>query len=292
MKVSIFTPTYNRAYILNALYDSLVKQTNKDFEWIIVDDGSTDNTEELVKNLCKNNNDFSIVYKKVDNGGKHRAINIGAQLAKGELFFIVDSDDKLPKESIEIILEIYNTIPPGEKVLYAGLCGLRGSKEGYIGQTFKGDIKDLTYLESKFNNISGDKADIYFTEIIKKYPFPTYENEKFIPESVVWNTIAEDGLKLRYFNKIVYYCEYLQDGLSAMGDKKIVENPRGYGLFLNQQIKFGVINKMYKWNALYDYYQKLKGHIGVFKIAKYLGFNPIKFAMRMMGLKVFYKLYK
>lgn len=292
MKVSIFTPTYNRAYTLGDLYNSLVEQTNKDFEWIIVDDGSTDNTEELVKKICEQNNDFSIIYKKVENGGKHRAINIGAQLAKGELFFIVDSDDKLPKESIEVILRIYNTISPKEKNAYAGLCGLKGSKEGCIGQTFNGSVKDLTYLEAKSNNISGDKADIYFTEIIKKYPFPAYENENFIPESVVWNVIAEDGFKLRYFNEIVYYCEYLPDGLSAMGDRKIVENPKGYGLYLQQAIKYGKIKKLTKWNSILNYYNLLIKKIGLFQVAKNLGMNPLKIALRVVGLKIFYKIYK
>ena len=97
--ITVFTPTYNRAYMIDKLYDSLCLQTCKDFEWIVVDDGSVDNTEELIQNFIQENK-IHIVYYKQKNQGKHIAINKGVELAKGELFFIVDSDDILPKDSL------------------------------------------------------------------------------------------------------------------------------------------------------------------------------------------------
>ena len=111
--ITIFTPSYNRAYRLLALYESLCNQTCFDFEWLIVDDGSNDNTEELVQTWL-NESKFNIRYIKQCNGGKHRAVNHGVREAKGELFYIVDSDDILPKDAIECIMQQYLTIKDNE----------------------------------------------------------------------------------------------------------------------------------------------------------------------------------
>ena len=122
MLVTIFTPTYNRAYRLTALYESLCSQTCKDFEWLIVDDGSSDNTEELVNGWI-NENKIDIRYIKQQNGGKHRAINNGVKNARGILFFIVDSDDILPDNSIDRVAVHYKMIEG--KSEFGGLCGLK-----------------------------------------------------------------------------------------------------------------------------------------------------------------------
>ena len=123
MKITVFTPTYNRAYIIEKLYHSLQRQTFKDFEWIVVDDGSEDETEDLFKKIQKDKNLFEIRYIKQKNGGKHRAINKGIEIAKGELFFIVDSDDYLIDTALKTITEIEESIPENEKKQFAGVCG-------------------------------------------------------------------------------------------------------------------------------------------------------------------------
>ena len=103
MRITVFTPAYNRGYIIEKLYRSLQNQTFRNFEWLIIDDGSSDNTSEKIQSFIQDNNDFPIIFEKVENGGKHRAINLGVQKARGELFFIVDSDDYLTNTSLEIV---------------------------------------------------------------------------------------------------------------------------------------------------------------------------------------------
>ena len=139
MKITVFTPTYNRAYSLKRLFDSLVNQTYKDFEWVIVDDGSTDNTEELVEYFQKQYTNFLILYKKTENGGKHRAINRGMKLVNGDMILFVDSDDWLRKDALEWIAKVEASIPENEKENYAGVQGLCIHANGeLIGKTFCG----------------------------------------------------------------------------------------------------------------------------------------------------------
>ena len=161
--ITVFTPCYNRAHTIERLYHSLVLQTNKNFEWIIVDDGSTDNTEQIVNVFIKESNDFPICYFKKDNGGKHTAINFGVQKANGEAFFIVDSDDWLPKNAIDRIIYYFDQIK--NKKDFAGICGnkMLPTKE-IIGKTFDGEVLDITALERKKFYIIGDKAEVYKTE--------------------------------------------------------------------------------------------------------------------------------
>ncbi len=243
VKVTVFTPTYNRGYIIENLYDSLNRQTNKDFEWIVVDDGSNDNTEEIFQSIIGHENDFTIRYYKKINGGKHRAINYGVTLSAGELFYIVDSDDYLSDNAIEKVIEVERSISKAEKQYFAGVCGLRANQKGeIIGTTFNGEILDITSLEREKHQIYGDKAEVFYTEILKKFPFPEFEGENFLTECVVWDKIAYSNLKLRFFNEIIYHCEYLDDGLTKNYEKYYRENPKGYGLYIYQSRKFGKID--------------------------------------------------
>ncbi len=292
MEITIFTPTYNRAYIIKNLYESLKKQTFKDFEWIVIDDGSTDNTEELFSEIMNEENSFPIIYKKVENGGKHRAINKGVLLATGRMFFIVDSDDNLPEDSLETILKYEKTIDECHRSEFAGVSGLKGySCEQSLGGSFNGDFLDMTYLETQKNGVYGDKAEVYYTDVLKKYPFPEFEGELFILESVVWNEIGASGLKLRYFNKVVYYCEYLEDGLTNLGMKKFENTPKGYGLYLYQSIKYGKLKKLKKWESIFAYYRMYREKNTFLEISRNLKMNPVKLYFRLLGLRLFYKLY-
>ena len=106
MRITVFTPTYNRGYIIENLYHSLQKQTFQDFEWIVIDDGSTDDTASQFEKYKLEENFFPIIYERVENGGKHRAINLGMKKARGDLFFIVDSDDYLTETALEKINEV------------------------------------------------------------------------------------------------------------------------------------------------------------------------------------------
>lgn len=293
-RITIFTPTYNRGYIIENLYKSLKKQTFNDFEWVVVDDGSTDNTKDLFEKIFKDNErNFNLIYEQTNNGGKHRAINRGLQLASGELFFIVDSDDYLTDDALELIDSMEKSIPESEKrTLFAGVCALRGySPYEIIGTTFEGDILDITTLERIKYGIDGDKAEVFYTDILKRYPFPEFEGEKFLTECVVWDRIASDGFKLRFFNKICYITEYLEDGLSAKYNQIMDTNPKGKGLYLYQCGLYGKLFGLKKWNEYYKYYQDYRDKFKFSEIAKNLHINPVVLFFRFLGMKIFYKLY-
>lgn len=243
--ITVFTPVYNRGNLLNNLYYSLINQTYKNFEWIIVDDGSTDDTKSIVKSFIDDNK-IKIKYFYKENGGKHTAINKGINEANGNLFFIVDSDDYLTCNSLELI-DKYEKKINNKKI--AGVCGLKGTLEHeIIGTTFEGETKDLYNYERKKYHITGDKAEAYYTNILKKYKFPEYENEKFLSEAVIWNQIALDGYKLKYFNEIIYICEYLEDGLTKNIFKNYKNSPKGFLEYIKQQI---MINKS-------DFFEQIK----------------------------------
>lgn len=212
MFVTVCTPTYNRAYCLSDLYQSLKVQTNKNFEWIIVDDGSCDNTKGIVSDWVEHEKNFDIRYIYKENGGKHTAVNRGVQHAQGECLIIVDSDDILAPNAIEDILTAFAELPQ------EGFAGVGFNKlfldGSLVGTTFSGDSVDATSLERPRYNIGGDKAEVFYTEILKKYPFPVFEGERFLTEAIVWNRIAAAGYKLRWYNKGIYLCQYREDGLS------------------------------------------------------------------------------
>lgn len=255
--VTIFTPTYNRRHIIEQLYQSLRKQSSYNFEWIIIDDGSTDNTRELVERWKTDEKLFPIHFLYQKNGGKHRAINRGVQLAKGEAFFIVDSDDFLENDAIRLIEEWWKDIADDSS--FAGVAGLCARTDGGIvgGNPLFDQYVDATNLERTKCGLDGDKAEVYKTSILKRYPFPEFEGENFVTEAVIWDKIAYEGLKIRWYNRIIYICEYREDGLSHYGMKKFHENPRGWGLYIHQNRKFGRTNEVQDAELKLDYYVRL-----------------------------------
>ena len=232
--ITVFTPTYNRAYVLPRLYESLKKQTFTDFEWLIVDDGSTDNTEELIKQWQKGKNAFPINYYKTKNGGKHRAINLGVQEAKGEAFFIVDSDDFLPENALLQIEKVFCSVKEDNR--FAGVCGLKADYKkleplglsSLINETIDCSMIDI---RRKYN-VKGDMAEVFKTKVLRQYPFPSFENENFLVEGAVWRKIAKKYI-LRYVPQVWYLCEYLPDGLTKNIRKKYRNNPQGTIYVLN-----------------------------------------------------------
>ena len=219
MLITIFTPTYNRAKLLPRLHRSLQEQTNKDFEWVIVDDGSTDNTKEVIDNIItQQENDFPIRYFYKENGGKHTAINQGAKEAKGELFFIADSDDVLLPNSLEIVYQQYSKIKENKD--FGGICGLDCYANGMIiGTGLNKEFIDSNSIEIRNSyRVTGDLKEVFYTTVIKEFPFPEIANERFVPEVLVWNRIAQK-YKLRYINQPIYQVEYQEGGLTS----KIIE---------------------------------------------------------------------
>lgn len=212
LALTVFTPTYNRAYLLRRVYESLSVQTFTDFEWLVIDDGSTDNTEGLIYSFISENR-INIRYIKTKNGGKHRAMNLAAKAANGELFYILDSDDYLYSNALEIIQEQYKKIKNDQS--YAGLWGIRTHpNEQKIGKGSFSTI-DSTYLAFRYKyKISGDMAEVLKTNVLREFPFPDIEGEKFCSEGLIWTRIAQK-YKTHFFYKKICICEYLEDGLTS-----------------------------------------------------------------------------
>ena len=261
-KITVFTPTYNRRYIIENLYRSLQIQSFNDFEWLVVDDGSSDNTEELFEIWSKENNNFEIRYYKKENGGKHRAINYGLDKAKGKLFFTVDSDDYLTDDALEKINAWEKSLDKSKK--FAGIVANRGyEKNKTINNYFEEDYLDLdlmqmyTYSENGKRVLSGERALIFYTDIHRLYKYPEFKGEKFMTEAVVWNRMAHDGYLVRYYNDIIWIFEYLDDGLTKAGNKLFLDNPRGYTLWLKEKNVFQNKSKKEMLKFYYSMYCEL-----------------------------------
>ncbi len=256
-KITLFTPTYNRAYILDRLYRSVRRQTFRDFEWLIIDDGSTDNTEELVRGWMAEENDFPIRYEKQPNGGKCRAINRGLDLARGELFFIMDSDDYLTDNALERVVYWESTIH--DKPMFMGVVGNRGTSETYspnrpLGAPYKDCNVFVRYPEYTKDVVDGEHAGVWYTELHRKYKYPEFPGENFLTPCVTWNRMANDGYKVRIFDEIIWVCNYLDDGLTRQGSLRFFKNPQGDGLWLREKAEFLHYSKkdtMMMWYTFY-----------------------------------------
>lgn len=252
--ITVFTPLYNRKALLPRLYESLTKQTSFSFEWVICDDCSTDGSYELAKELEEKEDRFPIrVFRAERNGGKHRAVNIGAAQARGFLFFIVDSDDLLTPDAIEKVFAWEKTIRGDNR--FAGLGFLRADLSFQsLGTSFAEQFCDCTCLEREAHNISGDKAEVIYTGFFKKYPFPEFAGETFLSEAVVWDRIAHDGYQIRWINESIYLCEYQPGGLTANWEKNLARNPEGFALWLKQKMDFLPCAGYRRFEAVYGYY--------------------------------------
>ena len=214
--ITILTPTYNRASLLPRLFDSLLRQTNKDFEWIVVDDGSTDDTREVVANLkekCGGAFPMGYVYKA--NGGKHMAINIGAERARGELLFIADSDDLLIDDALETVAKSWHDISDDKS--FAGIAGLDITMDTreVIGSGLPQEHIDCNAIDIRYrHHVTGDMKEVFRTEVLREFPFPEFAGERFCPEQLVWFRMAR-RYRLRYINKPIYIADYQPDGITA-----------------------------------------------------------------------------
>ena len=259
MKFTVFTPTFNRKELLEKLYKSLQKQTFKDFEWLIVDDGSTDGTKEKVEEFLSEKK-LEIKYYFKENGGKQRAYNFATEKANGELFICLDSDDEYVENGLEIILKYWKKYEKNSDIAGMGYLSTYPNRE-IIGSSFpeKEMISTQFEIYNKYG-VKGDKGLMFRTEIIKKYKFPVFEDEKFITEAVVYNRICEK-YKMVYVNEKIEIKEYQEDGLTAKYNNLLLRNPKGQALYHNEinsqklTFKQKVLN-----NAVYYKFCKVAGY--------------------------------
>ncbi len=272
VKLSIITPTYNRAYILEEAYNSLLKQTSMEFEWIVIDDGSTDNTGELIEKWQQENLPFKIKYTVQKNGGKHRALNKGFNLANGAFTLILDSDDTLTEDAVETVLKWIEQLNGANNI--AAVAGMRqhsnGNIIGGIPKCFdNSEYVDVKNYKRRKYGLLGDKAEVYRTDILRKKHFREFENENFLSEDTLWNEIAMDGYYVRWYPKAIYCCEYLNDGLTKQGVAKELKNFEGFTYAIKQRMRcYSLPEKLFSAG----YYRK---------VAKQKGLNLTETAKRI-----------
>ena len=255
--ITIVTPAYNRAKSIPALYQSLLRQSSKDFDWLVIDDGSEDNTHEVVDGfIAEGQIPLRYIYK--ENGGKHSALNVAFKTVDSELLFIVDSDDVLTDDAVETILKDWDAVR--DKNL-CGISYLRGYDENkVIGDQHPQDHAIDNFINLRYNRgISGDKAEVWRTESLREFQFPEYPGERFISESVAWIHLAKKQDMLMV-NKIIYITEYLEGGLSMTGRRLRFQCPNlmAYGSLITMSKDFSTKIRI-KETLLYIVYSKFGG---------------------------------
>lgn len=279
--LTILTPTYNRCDLLPKLYQSLQKQTNKNFQWLVIDDGSTDNTGEYMKNIHEDNFIFEYHYKT--NGGKHTALNYAHKYIKGEFVCIVDSDDFLTEDAVEVIENDWNKYRDNNNI---GIISYQ--KGGIHGETISKtaiapDYYISDHIHFRVNHwIGGDCAEVVRASLIKKYPFPVLQNECFLSESWLWNNLAQNYQTV-YRRKTIYICEYLAGGLTKSGRALRMHNPLGMmtdckGYFLPSisvlvQIKEMLLYGVYALCSSKSLYSSMKNSQRFFRMILILPFS-------------------
>lgn len=253
--ISVFTPTYNRAKYLPRLYQSLVKQDVRNFEWIIVDDGSTDNTEEVVGTFI-NEGKIRIIYKKQHNQGKHIAINRGLELAHGDWFLIIDSDDYLTNDALSTIYD-YIAKNKGEDI--KGFAFRRVFSTGKIiggkfpagRKEFRSNMVDRTV---KYK-IPGDMTEVFLTTLLRSCKFDEGIGEKFCAEGLMWNRTAKSGAELLYVDVPICICEYLPGGLTANSVKNRRKSPKYSTMVYRELAEISWLPIKYKLRAYINYWR-------------------------------------
>ncbi len=215
IRVTVLTATYNRCNTLPRLYDSLVRQNCSCFEWLVIDDGSTDNTRDLIAQWQAESPAFPIRYHWKPNGGKHTAHNCGVALARGEYCAIIDSDDWYAPAALGTLLEHWDALPAETVRGLANIDGLCCFEDGtVIGSPFPEDVFDSDLFSCQYQRARpGDCLGMHRTGVLREFPFPEAADLRFVTESLVWNRVAA-SYRSRFLNRVIGYKEYLPGGLS------------------------------------------------------------------------------
>lgn len=224
--LTVFTATFDRAHTLSRVYESLRAQTLQDFEWLLIDDGSTDGTRELVAGWARQST-FPIRYVWQPNAGKHVAHNRAVSEARGRFFTVLDSDDACVPNALERLTYHWETIPEEERAAFSGVGALcRDQKGALIGDRFPSspfdaDVRTMTYVFG----IHGEKWGFQRTDLLRQFPFPEIAGTKFIPEVVVWNSIAKT-YRIRWFNEPLRIY-YVAEAGGSLSQRQLCDNAPG-----------------------------------------------------------------
>ncbi|SKB96026.1 Glycosyl transferase family 2 [Soonwooa buanensis] len=225
--ITVFTPSYNRAHLLPKLYESLIKQTSKDFVWMIIDDGSRDETKSIMEKWIVEA-DFEIQYHYKENGGMHTGHNLAYSLIDTELNVCIDSDDYMPIDAIAKLLDKWNSISDKKNV--AGLIALDADTQGrLIGQKLPEDVQRGSYFDVYYKyKANGDKKFILRTDLLKEFPkYPEYKDEKLVPLGILYMMMGEK-FPYVFFNEVVCIVDYQEGGSSNTIFKQYFQSPRGF----------------------------------------------------------------
>lgn len=235
--LTVFTPAYNRAHTLHRTYESLLRQDCKDFVWLVIDDGSTDNTAELVSQWQKKDNGFEIIYIYKENGGMHTAHNTAYENIDTELNVCIDSDDMLADGAISSIVKLWKN---SDHKKYAGIIGLDAdmSNGNIIGTSFPEYMNETTLQGFYDNGGSGDKKLVYRTDIMKTLPpYPVFPGEKYV--SLGWKyQLCDQEYKLKTTNTVLCNVEYQPDGSSMNMLRQYLKNPNGFAFVRKENMKY------------------------------------------------------
>lgn len=248
--LTIFTPAYNRGYTIHKCYESLKRQTYKNFKWLVIDDGSTDNTKDLIMKW-KEEADFEITYVYKKNGGMHTAHNTAYEIIDTELNVCIDSDDYLTDDAVEIIVNEWQQVR-SDKLAGIGALDVFESGE-VIGTKFPSDLKQAKYFDIyNKHGVYGDKKFVYRTDLIKKFPYPEYEGEKYVGLDYKYKKLDEN-YELALVNKSICVVEYMEDGSSKNMLRQYKNNPRGWCFFRLENLKISGTSVKYKFKETIHY---------------------------------------
>jgi glycosyltransferase involved in cell wall biosynthesis len=246
--ITVFTPTYNRAYCLHQVYESLLRQTSKDFQWLIIDDGSTDNTKQII-DLWAEESSIDIQYFYKPNGGMHTGYNAAYDLIETPFNVCIDSDDYLTDNAIEIILNHAKNLAPN----FAGIVALDADKKGCIIGSKMPENLEKTKLNELYliHKIKGDKKLVYRTEIVKQFPpYPEFPGERFVPLDYI-PLLIDQEYYLKPINEVLCIVEYQTDGSSMNMLKQYKNNPNGFAFSRISRIRYGITFKERLKNAVH-----------------------------------------
>lgn len=223
--LTIVTPTYNRKDLLKNCFQSLMNQTCYDFEWIVVDDGSTDGTKEEFSGILSEKLPFSVRYIWKENGGKHTALNESHRYIHGKYVLLLDSDDTLTENAVEAVKNGWREYESEQEIGF--VVFLKQLTDGTPVAWGSVERKPVDVLNDKrISNITCDCCEVIRTELFLKYPFPVFEGERFLAETALWYRAGLEA-KCIYINQPIYVCEYLDEGLTKGGKELRIRNCRG-----------------------------------------------------------------
>lgn len=268
---TIFTPTFNRAHTLPRALASIERQSLRDFDVLIVDDGSTDGTEELIRQWS-DAQPFAVTYLQQVNRGKHGAHNTGLPYLRGEFTVLLDSDDALHELGLQRLLDMWHSIPEDERAGFAGVEGLCVvMATGRVqGDRYPQDVMDSDYLTlNQTYDIRGEKRHAIRTDVLRQFPYPYFEGETHVRPSFTWKRMAHH-YRFRYFNEVIQLIEHQPGGLSHDRFALRMRNPRGFRADFFEEVNLNHICKRFR-PRLRDYsrYARYSFHCGIGPIGQW-----------------------